>query len=54
MTRIFFKHTDLADHPDACSRWDAHMELREREQHELDIYGFDTEFREHKLPLFGF
>lgn len=23
------------------------MELREREQHELDIYGFDTEFREH-------
>ena len=54
MTRIFFFHTDLTDRTDACSRLDAHMELREREQHELDIYGFDTEFREHKLPLFVF
>ena len=29
------------------------MEFRERERHELDIYGFDTEFREYKLPPSG-
>ena len=32
---------------------DAHMVAIERERHEWDKYGFDTEFRDHSLPLFG-
>ena len=32
---------------------DAHMVAIERKRHEWDKYGFDTEFRDHSLPLFG-
>ena len=47
-TNIFW-HTDLTDLTDACSRWDAHMRFIERERHEWDKNGFDTEFCEHTL-----
>ena len=48
--RIYLAH---GSHADACSRWDAHMRIIERERHEWDKNGFDTGFCEHTLPSFG-